>query len=41
MLLGEKGASGLLRGVAEDLALRQTLMQFINLSLGEIRVMKE
>jgi hypothetical protein len=40
MLLGVKGVSGLLRGVAEDFALRQRLLQFINLNLGEVGVAK-
>ena len=36
-----KGVSGLLRGVANDFAIRQRLLQFGNLSLGEVGVFLE
>ena len=38
---GAEGVSGLLRGVAEDSALRQSLLEFSNLSLGEVGVVNE
>jgi hypothetical protein len=46
MLLGEagedaEGVSGLFRWVAADCALRQRLLKFINLSLGEVGVVFE
>ena len=36
-----EGVSGLLRGIAGDIALRQRLLQFSNLSLGEVGVALE
>ena len=43
MVAGEKPeeVSGLLRGVAADVALRQRLFEFKNLSLGEVGVGKK
>ena len=39
--MGEREEEGLLRGVAADFALRQYLLQFINLCLGEVGVVIE
>jgi hypothetical protein len=36
-----EGVSGLLRGVAEDFAIRQLLLELVNPSLGEVVVENE